>query len=403
MGLTFTQETLNQIKNKKILPKDINNKNKVLNNKQKYSDIFNNISSNIYKKQYSKCEKDSIINTNAISNNENIIIESDKEKNIDLNKINNEEKEKDEEEINEIIFRKHKSIDIPYNYIYKDLLFDKNINNNNKVMNDQEIYSEKDNESIDSDYKDISKKFVIFNNNKNKKVRHIQKCVNSNKIRDSYYNKLIIKNQWNPLQKDKIFNNIFFFDWDDTLLCTSYLVPTGALTDMEINKKDKDIVSNLDNLVCRLLLKAINVGFVFIVTNGAPGWVEISSVKFYPKTSKILPKVKIISARGLCEKKIPGDVRQWKTKAFAYALNSIKINKTIPTNIICFGDSNIEIEASYNIKEHFSNAYLKTIKFKENPTHTELEKELKIISGQIDSILTNMKNLSIKVTRKKND
>ena len=398
MGLAFTQESLNQIKNKKF-PKNVNNRNKALTNKKKISDIFNNIYSDIYKKNNSICEKESIINTNSISNNENVIIDNNKEINKDLNKINNEEAEKDEEEINEIIFRKHKSIDIPYNNIYKDLLLDKNINGD--IINEQELYSEKDNESIDSDYKDISKKFLTFNNNKKGKLD--KKIFNKNKIRDSYYNKLIITNQWNPLQKDKIFNNIFFFDWDDTLLCTSYLVPTGALVDMEISKKDKDIVSNLDNLVYKLLIRTINLGFVFIVTNGAPGWVEISSVKFYPKTSKILSKIKIISARGLCEKKIPGDIRQWKTEAFKFAINSIKIDKTIPTNIICFGDSNIEIEASYNIKEHFSNAYLKTIKFKENPTHTELEKELKIISGQIDSILTNMKNLSIKVTRKKNE
>ena len=394
MGLAFTQETLNQIKNKK-LSKDIINKKKELTNKKKINDIFNNIYSDIYKKKNSISEKETIINNNSISNNENVIIENNK----DLNKLNNEKVEKDEEEINEIIFRKHKSIDIPYNYIYKVLLLDNDINNN--IINDQEIYSEKDNESINSDYKDISKKYLEFNNNK--KFKFDKKFLKNNKIRDSYYNKLIIKNQWNPLQKDKIFNNIFFFDWDDTLLCTSYLVPTGALNDMEINKKDKDIVSNLDSLVTKLLLKTINAGYVFIVTNGAPGWVEISSVKFYPKTSKILTKIKIISARGLCEKKFPGDMRQWKTEAFKFAINSIKINKNIPTNIICFGDSNIEIEASYYIKEYFSNAYLKTIKFKENPTHTELEKELKIISVQIDSLLTNMKNLSIKVTKKKNE
>jgi hypothetical protein len=317
-----------------------------------------------------------------------------------MNKIDNKEEEKNDEEINNILFLKHKSIDLSYNYIYKDLLLDNNTNNtNNNIINNQEIYSEKDNESINSDYKDISQEFLIFNN----KDKYDKKLLKFNKIRDSYYNKLIIKNQWNPLNKSKIFNNIFFFDWDDTLLCTSYLVPAGAFNDLEINKKDKDVISNLDNLVSKLLLKSINIGFVFIVTNGAPGWVELSSVKFYPKTSKVLTKIKIISARGLCEKKFPGDMRQWKTKAFKYAINSIKINKNIPTNIICFGDSIIEIEASYNIKECFPNAYLKTIKFKENPTHTELEKELKIISGQIDSILTNIKNLSIKVTRKKND
>jgi hypothetical protein len=393
MGLAFTQETLNQIKSKKIT-KDINNINKIIN-KQKLSDIYNNIYSDIYKKKHYKYEKESLININ--SNNENMIIENNNIIKNNMNKIDNKEKEKNDEEINNILFLKHKSIDLSYNYIYKDLLLDNNTNNN--IINNQEIYSEKDNESINSDYKDISQEFLIFNN----KDKYDKKLLKFNKIRDSYYNKLIIKNQWNPLNKSKIFNNIFFFDWDDTLLCTSYLVPAGAFNDLEINKKDKDVISNLDNLVSKLLLKSINIGFVFIVTNGAPGWVELSSVKFYPKTSKILTKIKIISARGLCEKKFPGDMRQWKTKAFKYAINSIKINKNIPTNIICFGDSIIEIEASYNIKECFPNAYLKTIKFKENPTHTELEKELKIISGQIDSILTNIKNLSIKVTRKKND
>ena len=393
MGLAFTQETLNQIKSKKIT-KDINNINKIIN-KQKLSDIYNNIYSDIYKKKHYKYEKESLININ--SNNENMIIENNNIIKNNMNKIDNKEEEKNDEEINNILFLKHKSIDLSYNYIYKDLLLDNNTNSN--IINNQEIYSEKDNESINSDYKDISQEFLIFKN----KDKYDKKLLKFNKIRDSYYNKLIIKNQWNPLNKSKIFNNIFFFDWDDTLLCTSYLVPAGAFNDLEINKKDKDVISNLDNLVSKLLLKSINIGFVFIVTNGAPGWVELSSVKFYPKTSKILTKIKIISARGLCEKKFPGDMRQWKTKAFKYAINSIKINKNIPTNIICFGDSIIEIEASYNIKECFPNAYLKTIKFKENPTHTELEKELKIISGQIDSILTNIKNLSIKVTRKKND
>ena len=149
----------------------------------------------------------------------------------------------------------------------------------------------------------------------------------------------------------------------------------------------------------------MNLGIVFIVTNGAPGWVELSSTKFYPKTAKILQKIKVISARGLCENKYPGDMRQWKTKAFKYALDSLdNINKNLCTNIICFGDSIIELEASYNFKEYFPDSYLKTIKFKESPSHNELEKELKIINSQLDSILSNYnKNLSIKVTRKKNE
>ena len=224
----------------------------------------------------------------------------------------------------------------------------------------------------------------------------------------THYNKSLINsmNENFNAKKEKIINNLFFFDWDDTLLCTSYLQPTGALIDMEINKRDKEVISNLDSLVSKLLLKTMNIGTVFIVTNGAPGWVELSATKFYPKTAKILQKIKVVSARGLCERKYPGDMRQWKRMAFKFALDSINnINKNIVTNIICLGDSIIEMEASYYLKECFPNAFLKTIKFKESPTHQELEKELKIISIQLDSIMknNNHKNLSVKVTRKKND
>jgi hypothetical protein len=280
--------------------------------------------------------------------------------------------------------------------------------NSNKIFenSNDELNSEKNNESIISDYADISQDILNFNNNNKKgKEKGKNKEINAKKIRDKYYNKLITKLEWNPFKKEKIINNLFFFDWDDTLLCTSYLQPTGALIDMEINKRDKDIISDLDSLVSKLLLKTMNIGIVFIVTNGAPGWVELSSTKFYPKTAKILQKIKVVSARGLCERKFPGDMRQWKRVAFKFALDTLHdINKNIVTNIICLGDSNIEMEASYYLKECFPNAYLKTIKFKESPTHIELQKELKIINIQLDSIINNYnKNLSVKVTRKKND
>ena len=381
MGATINQETINKIRSKDSSAKQKIKKNEKLNNNK--NNNINDIMSNIY---FSLHEKEFKSNNNEKELNENnIIIE---------NKIINEEKknEMEEKEIDDLIFRKNQSMNLSNN-LYKRLLLD-----NNDQKYNEEIYSDKDNESNNSDYIDVSEKFAALYKNKND-----NKLLKSKKIRNSYYNKLIIKGQWNPLKKKKIFNNIFFFDWDDTLLCTSYLIQAGALNDMEINKKDKEIMTNLDNLAYTLLSKTINLGFVIIVTNGAPGWIEISSVTFYPKTAKVLDKVKIISARGLCEKVLPGDMRQWKTIAFKHAIDSIKIERNIPANIICFGDSIIEMEASSNVKEYFNNAYLKTIKFKESPTQMELEKELKIITTQLDSIITNFKNLSIKVTRKKNE
>ena len=400
MGTEITQDVLNKINNKNSSIKcdqNINSIKTFQNNKnENISDIIKNIYYPIYKKEFSNKLTQNI--NLIIPNNENIIIENNHKESETEQTIVCKEKNNEEEEINNIIFRNHKSFDLSKNYFEED--FFSNLYKSDEYKN-EEINSNKDNESNNSDYIDISEKILSFNKNKINENKLDKKLMLSKQIRNSYYHKLITKNQWNPLKKDKIFNNIFIFDWDDTLLCTSYLIPTGALSNMEVNRKDKGIISNLDSLASQLLSKTVDIGFVFIITNGAPGWVELSSVKFYPKTAEVLKKTKIISARGLCEKKLPGDVRQWKTMAFKYAIDSVDLQKNIPTNILCFGDSIIEMEASYNIKEYFSNAYLKTIKFKESPTHLELEKELRIISAQLDSILSNIKNLSIKVTKKK--
>ena len=384
MGTEITPELLSQIQSKKIpnSTNKITNENKFAKKveKPKIKEIITDIYSPYIKKK------------------ENINIENNLNEN-----IINIKQEEDDINLNHIFFQEHKSFDLSYNFYKKN-----EIMNSNKIFenSDFELLSEKNNESIISDYADISQDMLNFNNKNKKEIeKKKNKEINAKSIRDKYYNKLITKLEWNPFKKEKIINNLFFFDWDDTLLCTSYLQPTGALIDMEINKRDKDIISDLDSLVSKLLLKAMNIGIVFIVTNGAPGWVELSSTKFYPKTAKILQKIKLVSARGLCERKYPGDMRQWKRVAFKFALDTLHdINKNIVTNIICLGDSNIEMEASYYLKECFPNAYLKTIKFKESPTHIELQKELKIINIQLDSIINNYnKNLSVKVTRKKND
>ena len=384
MGTEITPELLSQIQSKKLT----NSTNKITNE--------NKFAKKIEKPKIKEIITD--IYSPHIKKKENINIEN----NIIDNAVDVKQKE-DDLNLNHIFFQKHKSFDLSYNFYKKN-----EIMNSNKIFenSNDELNSEKNNESIISDYADISQDMLNFNNNNKKGIEKSKnKEINAKKIRDKYYNKLITKLEWNPFKKEKIINNLFFFDWDDTLLCTSYLQPTGALIDMEINKRDKDIISDLDSLVSKLLLKTMNIGIVFIVTNGAPGWVELSSTKYYPKTSKILQKIKVISARGLCERKYPGDIRQWKKIAFEYALETLEdINKNIVTNILCMGDSNMEMEAAYYLKECFPNAYLKTIKFKECPTHIELEKELKIINTQFDSIIRDFnKNFGIKVIRKKNE
>ena len=372
MGIKITKETLEKIY------KDYEaNKGKIPKNKPKA--VNKNNIDNILKKNF----------INNINNKNSSIIsnEKDKEKNII------KEKEIEEDKINDILFKNDKSFEI-INREFKEEFFLKNEDINNKNENK----SVNDNSSVISDYKDISNQPILLDAIKKRNNLKIK----SIRLRNSYYTKLIYSKIL-TFQTEKKVTNLFFFDWDDTLMCTSYLAPTGVLEEDETKQIDKNVIKTLDQLVATLLTKTIENGKVFIITNAAHGWIEYSSKKLYPITSKILKQIKIVSARGLYEKRLPGDYRQWKTKAFIDTIIKMDIDRKKTANILCFGDSIIELEATHNLKEMFVDAYIKTIKFKESPQPIELIKELKIILSQFDVILSNIRNLSIKVAKKKSE
>ena len=372
MGIKITKEKLERIYKDYEL-----SQSKIPKRKPKKENISNNIT-DTFKKYLFKNNKNNKVTPEII----NTIVEN-------VININNENKINDE--IDSILYRRNKSFEISKKNEFKEEFI---LNENKKY----DIVSEDDQSSENSDYIDISNEPIILNNTKRKNLNNVK----SIRLRNSYYSKLVYTKVW-AIPKEKMVTNLFFYDWDDTLMCTSYLGLSRVLDEEDPSQIDKSSIKNLDQLSASLLTKSIENGQVFIVTNAAHGWIEYSAKKFYPLTSKVLKKVKIVSARGMYEKKLPGDYRQWKSKAFIdTVINSgIDLNKT--ANIICFGDSIIELEASHNLKEIFSNGYIKTIKLKENPQPTDLIKELKIIISQFDDILSNIRNLSIKVVKKKNE
>lgn len=375
MGIIITKDTL-----KKIYNDYEANKHKIIQ-KPIIKDPPNNF--DVFKSNLAD-KKNILIKNEIIEKN---FIQKEKLQKFDKNEIEVNKK------INNILFRRHKSFTLNLNKnMKKELILptkNYNIDTNNSVD---------DNSSENSDYLDISNEPILLNRENKKKKNNIK----SNKLRNSYYTKLVLSNILSFKIEPKV-TNIFIFDWDDTLMCTSYVAPTGVLNLDEMKPNDRTTMKNLDQLVSNLLNKALDKGLVFIITNAAYGWIEYSAKKLYPISYEVLKKVKIVSARGMCEKKYPGDYRQWKTKAFIETMKKSNINFLKTANIISFGDSIIELEALHKLKEIFADGYIKTIKFKENPQPLELIKELKIILLQFDVILSNVRNLSIKVAKKKNE
>ena len=225
---------------------------------------------------------------------------------------------------------------------------------------------------------------------------------NGEEIRKSYISKLICKKVWMPSQKEKTHNSLIIFDWDDTLLCTTFLTPGGVFNEnMQLSEEDKRKIRTLEFSVLRLLTIAVEKGDVYIITNAGPGWVEFSAEKFYPSIKKILEKIKIISARWEYESKYPGDSRKWKIQTFLNLQKSMNVQ--LVTNIICLGDSFIEMEAGRILASKFSQAFIKTVKFREKPKPEELNKQLIVVANQFNDIYSTVKNLTIRVEKRKNN
>eukprot|EP00913_Durusdinium_trenchii_P015699 g14753.t2 len=104
---------------------------------------------------------------------------------------------------------------------------------------------------------------------------------------------------------------LVFFDWDDTLLPTSWISQQGWLNadgnlvdrpdEIILSREQQVLLQELEVKVEHTLLMAMRYGRVVIVTNAADGWVEMSCAAFMPGLRPLLDDIDIISARSSYE------------------------------------------------------------------------------------------------------
>ena len=304
-------------------------------------------------------------------------------------------------------------------------------NKDNKVPEVEEEEIEESNE--EEDIEEIDNKYLIITNNIKKvfiesKMKEKQILLNFNNtiekyeennsdqifdyelnifrdsdaLRKSYISKLISKNILNPNMKPKQHNSLIIFDWDDTLIPTTFLTPDGVFPEkILLSQCEFDKLKEIEKNVYIILKESIEKGQAYIITNACINWVQFSASIFYPSIIDLLKKVKIISARGEYEQSFPDNLRQWKIQAFS---NLIKdFDENLVTNIICIGDSLFEMEAGRILASKCKEAFIKTIKFREAPKLDELLKQLKLVAKQFDTIYSSIKNMTIRIEKKKKE
>jgi len=189
---------------------------------------------------------------------------------------------------------------------------------------------------------------------------------------------------------------VIIFDWDDTLLCTSYLNSLDESCPIPA-----DVQRHLQGIATatkELLETALRMGQTFIITNAAPMWVQYSAAKWVPELLPTLEKVRVISARGRHEHQFPRSVSQWKIQAFLDVQR--QLDSQITTNLVSLGDSRFEMDAAHIMSQQFVTAMVKTVKFRENPYPEELLQQLNLVSKGFQRIIENARHMRLSLERK---
>lgn len=202
----------------------------------------------------------------------------------------------------------------------------------------------------------------------------------------------VLKNNSDPSE------TIIFLDWDDTLLCSSFLSSEGFRLDSDMTDVEHDLLSQLKELetcVINVLKLAVTFGDVHVVTNAETGWVQLSAQKFLPGVVPMLSKVQVLSARSTYENMFPDSPLKWKYYAFQERLSTVFGGNDGAKNILSFGDSHVEREAIRAVTRGFPNTRTKSIKFAERPSIEQLQRQIELVTNCFQYILNHEGDLDL--------
>ncbi|KAG9390438.1 protein kinase [Carpediemonas membranifera] len=135
---------------------------------------------------------------------------------------------------------------------------------------------------------------------------------------------------------------LFFLDWDDTILCSSYLQKANIEPfNGTIPAHVQEELAILEDRVIELLTIAQQSPdvSVAIVTNSTKGWVESTAYHLMPSVFALLDDVTIVSARNMYEARYPMNPSLWKYCAFCAIIKGLN---TTSCQVLSLGDSEDE-------------------------------------------------------------
>jgi len=192
-------------------------------------------------------------------------------------------------------------------------------------------------------------------------------------------------------------DTILIFDWDDTLLPSTWLTEQGLRLEYntQFTREQRGLLDKLSTRVAQTLTAAKQYGKVVLITNAEEGWIELSCSKYIPTLLPLLEDVKKLSARTTYEHTVESPFG-WKYLAFESEIGSFcSLDPERRKNFISIGDSAHEREALIRVTETVPNCSIKSLKFVERPNVEQLMKEHALIGGCFRHIVNHDGNLDL--------
>jgi len=206
-------------------------------------------------------------------------------------------------------------------------------------------------------------------------------------------------------------DTFLIFDWDDTLLPTTWIEKQGLRLDGPAPSEEQDQeLQRMAEHATQTLKAAKALGEVILVTNAERGWVELSCKKFMPGLCSSLQDLRILSARSTYEHQGVARPSEWKYLAFQHELERFcdeqhpvigqadtAAGATRRRNVISIGDSPHEREALIRVTAHMPDSRVKAVKLMARPEVQQLRQEHEIISDCFRDLVNLDGNLDLAI------
>jgi len=196
-------------------------------------------------------------------------------------------------------------------------------------------------------------------------------------------------------------DTIFIFDWDDTVLPSTWVQSQGLRLDdsCEVTPEQWEQLQEVADNARETIMAAKRHGHVVLVTNAERGWIELSCAKFMPTLACALEDVRLISARTTYESEDVSNPLDWKVLAFENEIRRIYADRAVDPsrrkNVFSLGDSLHEREALLRVTSQLPNCRSKSLKFVERPDISQIVKQHALVTSCFDRIVHHDGNLDL--------